>query len=194
MEKKQKPQLQDKQVVENRPRLGQGRPGIRHQKLQPFDGKVKSTSKLWEIPKIPMVQNVTKDSSDFPLPQQLIMDKKGAITRGTIQDKYRELPFYPDPIYMPPPRPPENLWPPYQGSKLDSRPKIDIEFEETLPYQEGIISKFYQRPNKSYFQKLRDLESLINTSRLVQKFLPKQADIDKILKVIQQKVLKGMHI
>ena len=28
-------------------------------------------------------------------------------------------------------------------------------------------------------------------SKLVQKFLPKQTDIDKILKIIQQKVLKG---
>ena len=34
----------------------------------------------------------------------------------------------------------------------------------------------------------------MNTSRLVQNFLPKQADIDKILKIIQQKVLKGMHL
>ena len=32
------------------------------------------------------------------------------------------------------------------------------------------------------------------TGRLVQKFLPKQADIDKILKVIQQKVLKGTYL
>ena len=29
---------------------------------------------------------------------------------------------------------------------------------------------------------------------LVQKFLPKQADIDKILKVIQRKVLQGTHL
>ena len=29
---------------------------------------------------------------------------------------------------------------------------------------------------------------------LVQKFLPKQADIDKMLKVIQRKVLKGTHL
>ena len=28
----------------------------------------------------------------------------------------------------------------------------------------------------------------------IQKFLPKQADIDKILKVIQRKVLKGTHL
>ena len=34
----------------------------------------------------------------------------------------------------------------------------------------------------------------MNTGNLVQKFLPKQADIDKILKVIQRKVLKGIHL
>ena len=56
-----------------------------------------------------MVQNVTKDSMDFPVPQQLITDKTDASTRGMIQDKNREIPFYPDPIYRPSPRPPENL-------------------------------------------------------------------------------------
>ena len=141
---KQKPQLQDKQVVQNRPRLGQGRAGIRSRKPQPVDGKIASTSKSQEIPKIPMVQKVTKDGMDFPVPQQLIMDKTEAITRGTLQDKNRELPFYPDPIYRPPPRPPESLQPPSPESKTDSRPKIDVEFEENSPYQEGNISKFYQ--------------------------------------------------
>ena len=34
----------------------------------------------------------------------------------------------------------------------------------------------------------------MNTGRLVQKFLLKQADIDKILKRIQWKVLKGTHL
>ena len=38
------------------------------------------------------------------------------------------------------------------------------------------------------------MECLINTGRLVQKSLLKQADIDKILKITQRKVLKGMHI
>ena len=63
---------------------------------------------------------------------------------------------------------------------MDTRPKIDIKFEENSPHQEGIILEFYLRPNKSYFQELKDLESLVNTHNLVQKFLPKQADIDKI--------------
>ena len=52
----------------------------------------------------------------------------------------------------------------------------------------------YQRPNRSYFQEPSDLESLINTGKLVQNFIPKQADIDKTLKIIQRKVLKGTHL
>ena len=39
-----------------------------------------------------------------------------------------------------------------------------------------------------------ELTDLVNTERIVQKYLPKQADIDKILKVIQRKVLKGTHL
>ena len=38
------------------------------------------------------------------------------------------------------------------------------------------------------------MHSLVNTGSLVQKYAPKQADIDKILKVMQRKVLKGMHL
>ena len=98
-----------------------------------------------------MLQGVAKDNMDFPVPEQLITDKTEAITRGTMQDKNRELPFYPDPIYSPPPRPPENLQPHSPESKPDTRAKIDIEFEENSPYQEEVISKFYQRPHKSYF-------------------------------------------
>ena len=41
-------------------------------------------------------------------------------------------------------------------SKADTSPKIDIEFKEISPYQEGIISEAYQRPDKSYFQELKN--------------------------------------
>ena len=52
----------------------------------------------------------------------------------------------------------------------------------------------YQRPDKSFFQEPQELEGVVNTSRLVWKFLPYQADIDKILKMIERKVLKGTHL
>ena len=34
----------------------------------------------------------------------------------------------------------------------------------------------------------------IDTTKLIQKFLPKQMDIDKILDIIKRKVLKGTHL
>ena len=46
---------------------------------------------------------------DFPAQEQSITKKTEAITGGTMQDKNSELPFYPDPIYRPPPKPLENL-------------------------------------------------------------------------------------
>ena len=52
----------------------------------------------------------------------------------------------------------------------------------------------YQRMDKSYFKESQEWDSLINTGKQVQKFLLKQADVDKILKIIQRKVLKGTHL
>ena len=66
--------------------------------------------------------------------------------------------------------------------------------KKNSPFQEGVISETYQRPQRSHFQELQELESLIDTGRLVEKFLLNQADIDKILKIIQRKVLKGTHL
>ena len=71
---------------------------------------------------------------------------------------------------------------------------VDIEFEENLPHQEGITFEIYQRTDRNYFQELKDLESLVDTSKIVHKFLPKQTDMDTILKIIQCKVLKGLHL
>ena len=62
--------------------------------------------------------------------------------------------------------------------------EINKDFEENSPYQEGIISKIYQRPHKSKIVNPPELTDLVNTEKIVQKYLPKQTDIDKILKVI----------
>ena len=47
---------------------------------------------------------------------------------------------------------------------------------------------------KAYFQELIELKDLIDTNNIVQWFLSKQTDIDKILEIIRKKVLKGMHL
>ena len=40
----------------------------------------------------------------------------------------------------------------------------------------------------SYVQEPWELKDLIDTNKLIQKFLPKQMDIDKILDIIKKKV------
>ena len=162
--KKQKVIPHITKTIENKPRLGQGRAGIRHRKLQLTESINTSTSKSYEIPKIPATQNVAKNRMDFPVQEQSITNKTEATTRGMIHDK--------------------NLLPQNLESKADTSPIIDIELEENSLYQKG-ISEAYQRPDKSYFQELKELESSVNMSRLVQKLLSKQTDIDKILKIIQ---------
>ena len=76
----------------------------------------------------------------------------------------------------------------------DINPNINLDFEKNSSFQEGVMSETFQRLDKSFFQEPEELEDLINKGNLIQKFLPKQADIDKILKVIQRKVLKGTYL
>ena len=95
-------------------------------------------------------------------------------------------------MYRPPPKPVRILTS-ENPENIDISPDLIIEFEENSPFQ-GVISETYQRPDKSFFQEPRELGGLVNTGKLVQKFLPKQANISKILKMIQRKVLKGTQL
>ena len=49
----------------------------------------------------------------------------------------------------PPPRPPDIKTQNDRQINLDLDLEINKDFEENLPYQEGIISEIYQRPDKS---------------------------------------------
>ena len=77
---------------------------------------------------------------------------------------------------------------------MDNDSDRKVEIEENSPFQEGIISEIYERPDNSYVQEPQELTDLIDTTKLIQKYLPKQTDIDKILDIIKRKVLKGMHL
>ena len=56
------------------------------------------------------------------------------------------------------------------------------------------MSETFQRLDKTFFQNPTELGDLINKGNFIHKYLPKQMDIDKILEVIQRKVLKGTHM
>ena len=111
-----------------------------------------------------------------------------------------DVPFHPSLTYRSTPKPIRSDAPRSEESSQSSscidniNPDVNLDFEDNSPFQEGVISETFQRLDKTFFQDAKELNDLINRGNLVQKFLPKQADIDIILKVIQRKVLKGTHL
>ena len=105
----------------------------------------------------------------------------------------RQLSAYTHPNTRPPPRPPD-LTDNRRDPRPNSVPDSNLDFEENSPHQEGIIAETYVSPDQSYIEEPQELADLVDTSILVQKYLPKQTDIDKILDIIKRKVLKGTHL
>ena len=108
-----------------------------------------------------------------------------------------DVPFHPGPVNKPPPELiKQNVSHPQssQGSPNIDTIKPNFDFEENSPFQEGIMSKTFQRLDKSFFQEPKELSNLINKENLIHKYLPKQADVNKMLEIIQRKVLKGTHL
>ena len=66
------------------------------------------------------------------------------VKRKAIQDVSREILIYPDPTYRPPPKPVKLPIPEVPRSLSDLDP------ETNLPFQEGVISEMYQRPDNSF--------------------------------------------
>ena len=128
--------------VERKPRIGQGRAGVRR-KAPPLLDPRQGTSAS---------KPIVIDDEVRPKMQKSIME----ILRNEM------FPPYLVPQIMPPPKPPDNL------SKEKEVESLKIEIEENLPFQESIISKVYERPNKSYFQEPIGLKDLIDTNNIIQ--------------------------
>ena len=154
--------------IDRKPSIGQGRTGVRR-----------------KAP--PLLDSRQGTSASKPI---IISDEIGPKMPKSIMDFLRSemLPPYLIPQARPPPKPLD------KPSKKQEVESLKIEIEENLPFQESIISEVYERPDKSYFQEPIELKDLIDTNNIVQQFLPKQTDIDKILEVIKKKVLKETHL
>ena len=64
----------------------------------------------------------------------------------------------------------------YQIKSIHNQQNFD--FEENSPHQEGIITETYESPDKSYLEQSQELSDLVDSSKLIHKYLPKQVDID----------------
>ena len=84
----------------------------------------------------------------------------------------KQMPVYSHPITRPPPRPPD-LVDNGKNSRMDIGTDPNLDLEENSPHQEGIISETYVNPDQSYKEEPQELANLVNTSKLVQKYLPK---------------------
>ena len=176
--------LMDMRPPISKPRIGQGRAGIRRKAriVQPL-----------KTPAPKVMQSLLETVAQSQ--ETVQTEHKSTVQRDIRQPigpriETRQFPSYPDPILRLPPRLLDLKEKRGDFSDLDTDRNID--FEENSPYQEGIISETYERPDRFYFKEPSELKGLIDTTKLVQKFLPKQTD--KILDVIKRKVLKGTHL
>ena len=188
----------------SRPRFGQGRAGQRRKvkALQPI-------SSPHPLPTQPITEHVSKTAMPLPeptdqsqchvqpqvMPRPLLQHQLVDHTCTGPKIQHRPSPPYYDQYARPPPKPLDIIDPlDSQKDLLDNDLDRKVEIEENSPFQEGIISEIYERPDTSYIQEPQELKGLIDTTKLVQNILPKQTDIDKILDIIKRKVLKGTHL
>ena len=123
----------------------------------------------------------------IPLPQHQLVDPTCIIQPIGPKIQHRPSPPYHNPYARPPPRPPDvtnsiDSWKDLLETDLDR----NVDIEENSPFQDGIISETYERPDKSYVQEPYELKDLIDTTKLLQTFLPMQTDIDRILDIIKK--------
>ena len=155
-------------MKKRKPRRGQGRAGVRRKAPPLFDSR-QGTSASKPI--------IITDEPKSKMPRSVVEIPTGGMFPPYVEPSLRLLP-----------KPPDNI------SKRQETESLKIEIEENSPFQESIISEIYERPDKSYFQEPMELKDLIDMNNVIQRFLPKQTDIDKILEIIKNKVLKGTHL
>ena len=163
-----------KKGITEKPCIGQGRAGLRR-KPEPDCSNHPSdvTRRISERSKI-----VTGKTNS---PRHT----NGTGDRGINNDKSfpPDVLLHWDPLHKPYPKQQNAV------SPINQNTDINLDIKENSPFQEGVISETIQRPDKSFFQNPKRLEDLIDMGNLIHNFSPKQTDIDKILHIIQRKVL-----
>ena len=170
-----------KQGKPERLQMGQGRARSKRRKADPISQIINQPSDV---------------TQEIPGRTKIVTGKTNSIhcTSSTSDRLINNNPFMPDvPFHLDPllKNPKQQ---PIKQNIQEINSKINFDFEENSTFQEDIMSETFQRLDKSFFQTPKELGDLINKENLVHKFLPKQTDIDKILSVIQRKVLKGTHL
>ena len=180
-----------------RPCIGQERARSKRNKSDPINQAINQPSNLsQEIPGKTKIETGKTNSMHTKDPTHSINNANDRIVNSN--PFMSDAPFHPDPLPKPPMKPIRQNITHNQNSQniQDISPNINFDFKENSPFQEGIMSETYQRLDKTFFEEPKKLGDLINKGNFIHKYLPKQMDIDidKILEIIQRKVLKGTHM
>ena len=127
-----------KEASSEKPRVGQGRAGLRRRRPdhinQPSDVTqgIPGGSKI-ETGKTNSLQGINS------MHDRAINNSKPFLS---------DVPLHPDLLHKP-----SSLH--QNTNKINDSPDINLDFEENSPFQEGVISETIQRPDKSFFFKIQ---------------------------------------
>ena len=143
--------------------MGCGRAGSKRKRPEPINQSINKTSNLSQ--KIPgRTERETRKTNNVHSKDltHSINNANGKMSNG--DPLIPNAPFHPGPVHKPSPELiKQNVSYPQssQSSTNIDNIKPNFNFEENSPFQEGIMSKMFHRPDKLFFQEPKELSDLI---------------------------------
>ena len=131
--------------------------------VQNITGKPVTQNAIPKADKIP----IKTEQDSKPLQSTVVSQQ---IPQSLVIPPGNIVPLSTHPSVRQPPKPPNAVKEAMSSLNLGQDPNMD--FEENSPHQEGIITEKYVAPDQSYLQQPQELVKLVNTSQVVQKYLP----------------------
>ena len=145
-----------KQRSMERPCVGWGRTGLRRKRPDPISQPINPQSNVPQ--KIPERTEIQTRKTSHMHTKDLTHSLNNVSGKMTNKNPLiPDVPFHPGPGYRPLPIPIKKNMSYSQSSQSstsikDVTPNINFDFEENSPFQEGVMSKTFQRLDKSFFQ------------------------------------------
>ena len=127
--------------------IGQGRAGSRRKRPNPINQSFNQPFNLSQ--KIPGRTEIETRKTNHVLAKDLmhsINNMNGIMTNNN--PLIPDVPFHPGPVYRPLPKPiKQDVSYPQSSTDIENI-NLNFDFEENSPFQEGIMSETFQRPDK----------------------------------------------
>ena len=151
--------------------IGQARAGLKRKRSGPINQTINPPSELSQnIPGKTKIETGKTNLVHSKDPMHTINNADTGMTHT--KPLIPDVPVHSGLTYRPPPIPiRSNVLRSQESSQSSSsveniNPDINLDFEENSPFQEGVISETFPRPDKSFFQDPKELNDLINMGNL----------------------------